>query len=211
VLSVSRCRAITEPPGAADLIDLAIRLYEQGRYRDAHELLDRAGAILLRQEDAGLLARVDETRARVFLAERKYREARRVIDRAVETLERGGEVAALAGALTTRGVVLARLGDSEGSAMRSHAGRLAECPGCGRSHATPGDFSNKVKSVRGAYNPPRLPFAGGGVHLAPARLSCPISLTPYPGGRIVPSFPLSSAKSSTSSVSRPLTKLWRSQ
>ncbi len=104
-----------EHSDAADLLDLALRLYESGRYRDAHEHLDRAGAILRTQEDAALLAQVDVARARVFLAERNYGEARRVISRAVETLERGGEVAALAEALTLQGVVLARLGDNEGS------------------------------------------------------------------------------------------------
>ena len=58
---------------------------------------------------------MDETRARVFVAEQKYREARRVIERAVQTLEKGGTVALLAEALTTQGVVLARIGDNEGS------------------------------------------------------------------------------------------------
>ena len=90
-------------------------LYKLGRYRDAHEHLDRAGATLRRLNDAGLLAQVDETRARVFLAEKKYGEAERVIARAVQTLEQGGASALLADALTVQGVTQARLGGYEAS------------------------------------------------------------------------------------------------
>lgn len=86
-----------------------------GRYRDAHRHLDRAGATLRRLKDAGLLAQVDETRARVFIAQKKYADAERVISRAVQTLEQGGESALLADALTIQGVAWARLGAHETS------------------------------------------------------------------------------------------------
>lgn len=95
--------------------NVAMLLYRLGRYRDAHEQLDRAGATLLRLKDAGLLAQVDETRARVFLAEKKYGEAERVITRAVRTLEKGGTSAYLSDALTIQGVARARLGAGEES------------------------------------------------------------------------------------------------
>ncbi|HYE14178.1 MAG TPA: helix-turn-helix domain-containing protein, partial [Pyrinomonadaceae bacterium] len=95
--------------------NLANLLSKMGHYRQAHEHLDRAGATLLRLGDAGLLAQVDETRACVFLAEKKYAEADRVIRRAVQTLERGGAAALLADALTTQGVIRARMGNDEGS------------------------------------------------------------------------------------------------
>lgn len=95
--------------------NVAMLLYRLGRYRDAHEHLDRAGATLLRLKDAGLLAQVDETRARVFLAERKYGEADRVITRAVGTLEKGGASAYLSDALTVQGVARARRGAGEES------------------------------------------------------------------------------------------------
>jgi tetratricopeptide (TPR) repeat protein len=103
-----RFRAVSEN-------NLANLLRRLGRYRQAHEHLDRAGAVLRRLKDEGLLAQVDETRASVFIAERKYGEAERVIGRAVETLERGGAAALLADALTTQGVVWSRLGNYEGS------------------------------------------------------------------------------------------------
>ncbi|MBA3242694.1 MAG: hypothetical protein H0T60_15825, partial [Acidobacteria bacterium] len=95
--------------------NLAYLLRKMGRYQDAHEHLDRAGVILVRLRDAGLLAQVDETRARLLIDEKQYREAGRVIARAVEMLEQGGAAALLADALTTQGVVWARLGDNERS------------------------------------------------------------------------------------------------
>lgn len=69
----------------------------------------------MRVKDAGLLAQVDETRARVFIAEKKYGEADRVITRAVQTLEQGGASAYLSDALTVQGVARARLGAGEDS------------------------------------------------------------------------------------------------
>jgi tetratricopeptide (TPR) repeat protein len=96
--------------------NLAFLFYELGRYADAHEHLDRAQATFTRIRDVGRLAQLDETRARVFLAEKKYREAERVIERAIETLGQGDEAALLADALTVRGVVWARLDNFEGSA-----------------------------------------------------------------------------------------------
>jgi tetratricopeptide (TPR) repeat protein len=95
--------------------NVAMLLYRLGRYRDAHEHLDRAGATLLKLKDAGLLAQVDETRARVFLAEKKYGEADRVITRALKTLEKGGASALLADALIIQGIARARLGAGEDS------------------------------------------------------------------------------------------------
>jgi tetratricopeptide (TPR) repeat protein len=95
--------------------NLANLLRKMGRYREAHDHLDRAGAVLRRLKDAGLLAQVDETRARVLIEEKKYSEAERVINRAVQTLETGGAAALLAEALTTQGVVWARLGKNDNS------------------------------------------------------------------------------------------------
>lgn len=95
--------------------NLAFLLYKLGRYSEAHEHLDRARLVLLRLRDAGLMAQVDETRARVLIAEQKYREANRVIAGAIQTLEKGGESALLADALTIQGIAWARLGVHESS------------------------------------------------------------------------------------------------
>jgi tetratricopeptide (TPR) repeat protein len=106
--------------------NVAMLLYKLGRYRDAHEHLDRAGATLLRLNDAGLLAQVDETRARVLMAEQKYGEADRVITRAVETLEKGGASALLADALSIQGVARARLGAEDSINILRRAMAIAE-------------------------------------------------------------------------------------
>ena len=81
-----------------------------GRYKDAHTHLDRARSLFLQLRDVGTAAQVDDTRARTLLAEDRPVDAERIIRQAIRTLERGGEQAVLAEALTTYGVVLARLG-----------------------------------------------------------------------------------------------------
>jgi tetratricopeptide (TPR) repeat protein len=100
---------------ALNLNNLAMTLYKLGRYKEAHEHLDRAQLIYTRLRDAGYLAQVDETRARVLVAEKKYREADRVIAGVVKTFEAGGKSALLADALAVQGVVWARLGAFDGS------------------------------------------------------------------------------------------------
>ena len=81
-----------------------------GRYKDAHKHLDRARNLFLDIKDVGTAAQVDDTRARALLAENRPVEAERIIKLAIRTLERGDEQAVLAEAMTTYGVVLARLG-----------------------------------------------------------------------------------------------------
>jgi tetratricopeptide (TPR) repeat protein len=107
--------------------NLAFLLYKLGRHQDAHEHLDRAQIILTRLKDPGMLAQVDETRARVLVAERRYRDAERVLAGAVRTLEQGDEAALLAEALTVQGVIWARLWvyDSSIGVLR-RAAELAE-------------------------------------------------------------------------------------
>lgn len=112
--------------------NLAFLLYKLRRYGDAHEHLDRAGATLSTLDDAGLSAKVDETRAQVMIAEKRYSDAARVIAGAVGVLEQGGETARLADALTVQGVVWARLGNYESSinVMRRAVGVAEEGGAC---------------------------------------------------------------------------------
>ncbi|MEA2173314.1 MAG: hypothetical protein QOD00_906, partial [Blastocatellia bacterium] len=98
---------------ATNLNNLAMLSYKLGRHSEAHEHLDRARKILSRLKDAGLLAQVDETRARVLLGEGRCREAMRVISGAVNTLEGGGEQGLLADALALKAIVQARLGEDD--------------------------------------------------------------------------------------------------
>ena len=72
-------------------------------------ILSARAVCLLNFKDSGSIAQVDETRARLLLAQGRNTEAERVIRGAVQTFEKGGEQSLLAEALTTQGVVLARL------------------------------------------------------------------------------------------------------
>jgi tetratricopeptide (TPR) repeat protein len=81
-----------------------------GRFAEAHEHLARARSIFLSINDRGSVAEVDETRARVFLAEGKNEEAESIVRGSVRTLMRGDQRSLLAEALTTHGTALSRLG-----------------------------------------------------------------------------------------------------
>jgi tetratricopeptide (TPR) repeat protein len=110
--------------------NLAFLLYKLGRHRAAHEHLDRAQAIFTRLRDAGSLAQVDETRARVLVAERRYKDADRILSRVIKTFEQGDESALLADALTVQGIVWARLWAYEESiTVLRRAAELAESAG----------------------------------------------------------------------------------
>ena len=82
-----------------------------GKFSESHEHLDRAQALFTGMKDIAHTAGVDETRAKVLLAEGHINEAERLARSAVKTLERGGEQSLLAEALTTHGIALARGGD----------------------------------------------------------------------------------------------------
>lgn len=110
--------------------NLAFLLYKLGRYRDAHEHLDRAQVILTRLRDPGMLAQVDETRARVLIAEGRYRDADRTLAGVLKTLEQGDESALLADALALQGVIWARLWEYQSSiSVLRQAAEVAEAAG----------------------------------------------------------------------------------
>jgi tetratricopeptide (TPR) repeat protein len=100
---------------AINLNNLAMLLYQMERYTEAHEHLDRARTFLEKIKDYGLLAQVEETRARSFVAEENYVEARRVIVEVIDTFEKGGEQALLADALTIKATTEAKLKDYDRS------------------------------------------------------------------------------------------------
>lgn len=75
-----------------NLNNLAFLLYKLGRYREAHEHLDRAQLIFTKLKDPGNLAQVDETRARVLIAEKRYRDADRIIAGVIKTFEQGWRI-----------------------------------------------------------------------------------------------------------------------
>ena len=79
------------------------------RFDDAHTHLDHARRVLASLKDTNGLAKVDETRACVFLKQGRLAEAERVASAAVRVQEQGGRHALLAEALITYGRALARL------------------------------------------------------------------------------------------------------
>ncbi len=86
-----------------------------GKFKEAHEHLDHARGLFANLKDTAHTAQVDETRARVMLAEGRWRDAEKLARAAVQALEQGDEQSLLAEALTTQGTVLARLEEFESS------------------------------------------------------------------------------------------------
>jgi CheY-like chemotaxis protein len=80
-----------------------------GRFAEAHEHLDRAQALFTSMKDGVHTAQVDDTRAKVLLAEGHMSDAEKLARSAVKTLEKGNQQSLLAEALTTHGLILARV------------------------------------------------------------------------------------------------------
>jgi CheY-like chemotaxis protein len=84
--------------------------YTIKKFPEAHQHLDRAQALFTSMKDSVHTAQVDDTRASVLLAEGRVSEAEKLVRSAVQILDKGGEQSLLAEALTTHGLILARLG-----------------------------------------------------------------------------------------------------
>ncbi len=120
-------------------INLGFLYFNLARFAEAHKHLDRAKGLFLAIEDNVHLAQVSDTRARTLLAEGRTREAERFARSAVQTLEKGDEQALLAEALTTHGIVQARLGNHARSRVLLQraievAERAGDLEGAGRAH-----------------------------------------------------------------------------
>jgi tetratricopeptide (TPR) repeat protein len=98
-----------------NLNNLAMLLYKVGRYQEAHEHLNKADQIFTSLKDSGSKAQVQETRARVLLAEERYEEARQVIIEVIDIFEKGGEQGFLADALRIKATIEARQMNYENS------------------------------------------------------------------------------------------------
>ena len=99
-------------------------------FAEAHEHLDRAQALFTSMKDDVHTAQVDDTRARVLLAEGRIAEAERLVRSAVQILERGDQQSLLAEALTTHGIVLARMGSHEAARQKlQRAVKVAQSAG----------------------------------------------------------------------------------
>jgi CheY-like chemotaxis protein len=81
------------------------------RFDEAHEHLNRARHLFVTLSEPGSVAQVDETRARVLLAQGKLHAAESAIREAVRVFSTGGEQGMLAEALTTQGRILSKRGN----------------------------------------------------------------------------------------------------
>jgi transcriptional regulator with PAS, ATPase and Fis domain len=97
--------------------NLGFLFFVTEKFTEAHEHLDRAHLLFTSLKDNGSVAQVDDTRARVLLAQKRNSQAEKISRAAVRTLEQGDEQSVLAEALTTHGVALARLGRYEESRL----------------------------------------------------------------------------------------------
>jgi tetratricopeptide (TPR) repeat protein len=99
--------------GACVKNNLALILLNLGRFKDAHKNLEEARRLSVSTRNKVQTAVIDESRAQVFIAERKFKAAEGVARHAVRVLDKSGHQGNLAEALITHGVALARLGKSE--------------------------------------------------------------------------------------------------
>src|SRR5215218_5765605 len=81
-----------------------------GRATEALTHLDRARGIFVSLKDSRMVAQVNDTRARVFLAEKRFADAERAIFAAIATFEKGEDSSLLAESLTTEGSIFAASG-----------------------------------------------------------------------------------------------------
>ena len=93
--------------------NLGFLLYKLSRFKEAHEYLDQARRLAIALKDKVGTAQIDDTRAQVLIAQRRFKEAEAVARHAVYILEKSGHQCLLADVLTTHGIALARLKDTE--------------------------------------------------------------------------------------------------
>ena len=84
-------------------------LRELHRFREAHEYLEQARRLFMRVPDKVRVAQVDDTRAQVFIAEKKYSRAALIARSAARSFERAGRQCLLAETLINQGIALARM------------------------------------------------------------------------------------------------------
>ena len=89
--------------------NLGFLLYRLSRFKDAHRYLEQARRLRTSVRDKIGVAQIDDTRAQVFIAEKKYKDAEAVARNAVRVLAKSGHQCLLADGLNTQGIALARL------------------------------------------------------------------------------------------------------
>jgi len=110
--------------------NIGLLLLKLDRYEEALEHLDNARATFVEIGDVGTAAQVNETRARVFLAQGRNQEAEKIAFSAASVLESGGEYSLLAEALEAQGIALARMGRYQSAlGLLKRSAHIAETAG----------------------------------------------------------------------------------
>ena len=86
---------------------------ELGRFKQAHAYLEQARRLRSSVRDKIGTAQIDDTRAKVFIAEKRFKQGESMARNAVRVLEKSGHQCLLADVLVTQGIALARLKRSE--------------------------------------------------------------------------------------------------
>jgi tetratricopeptide (TPR) repeat protein len=89
--------------------NIANVLRDLHRFKGAHQNLEQARRLFMRVRDKVRVAQVDDTRAQVFIAEKKYVQAELIARSAARSFERAGRQCFLAETLTVQGIALARM------------------------------------------------------------------------------------------------------
>jgi tetratricopeptide (TPR) repeat protein len=88
-------------------------LSDLSRFKEAGDYLDHARRLTVSIRNKVKTAEVDESRAQLFIKQRKFAEAESAVRHAARTFEKSGHQLFLAEAMTTQGIALARNGKSE--------------------------------------------------------------------------------------------------
>jgi tetratricopeptide (TPR) repeat protein len=151
--------------------NIGIIFRELRRYDEALDHLERARRTFIELGDVGTAAQVNETRARVFLAQERYVEAEKLAFLSASTLETGGEQSLLADALETQGVALARMGRYQSAlGILKRAAHIAET--AGDTELAGRIFLTIIEEVRNFLSPVEI---GSFYHEADLRLGDQIS------------------------------------
>lgn len=89
--------------------NVGLILFNLSRFKEAHRYLEEARRFAASIRNKVQIAEIDESRAQVFIAQKKFKQAEAVARNAVRVLERSGHQCLLTDALITYGIALARL------------------------------------------------------------------------------------------------------
>jgi len=95
--------------------NVGLVLFDLSQFKQAHKYLLESQRLALSLKDKVRAAEIGETRAQVFIAENNLMEAETVVRQCIQVLEKSDQQTALPEALTTHGIALARLKQTERS------------------------------------------------------------------------------------------------